>query len=75
VDQRIDAVQGTGEVTLDEIVDGRYLDLAFVNLGEAFLILRESRGADDAIKDSWLRIEYQRGMRYYSPSNAVTLFD
>ena len=74
MDQRIDAVQGTGEVTLDEIVDGRYLDLAFVNLGEAFLILSEFRGADDAVKDSRIRMECQRGARCL-PSNAVTLFD
>jgi hypothetical protein len=58
VDQRVDAVQGTGEVTLDEIVDSRYLNLASVNLGEAFLILSEFRGADDAVKDSRIRIEY-----------------
>ena len=75
MDQCIDTLQGTGKVTLDEIVDRHYFDAATsVESGETLLILAVFRGADSTLKNPRFRIERKMTVRC-SPSNMVTLFD
>ena len=50
MDQRIDTLQGTGKVTLGEIVDRHYFDASTsVNSGETLFILAVFRGADNTL--------------------------
>ena len=74
MDQCIDALQGTGKVTLDEVVDDYYLNIAPVDVGKALLILGIFRRADDADNNQRFRIEFQMTVGCL-PSDAVALFD
>jgi len=49
VDQRVDTLQGTGKVALDEIVNRHYLNVASVNFGKALRILGGFCGADSTL--------------------------
>jgi len=74
VDQRVDTLQGTDKVTLDEVVNNHYLNIAPINVGKALLILGILRRADDTDDDQQFRIEFQMTVRCL-PSDAVALFD
>ena len=74
MDQCIDALHGTGKVTLDEVVDDYYLNIAPVDVGKALLILGIFRRADDADNNQRFRIEFQMAVGCL-PSDAVALFD
>ena len=75
MDQCIDALQGTGKVTLSEIVDRHYFNApTSVNSGETLLILAVFRGADSTLKNLRFRIERKIAVKR-SPSNMVALFD
>ena len=49
MDQRVDALQGTGKVTLDEIFNNHYLDVASINVDEALPILGVFSRADSTL--------------------------
>ena len=56
MNQRIDALQGTGKVALEEIVDDHYFNVASVDVGETLLILGVFRGADNAVRNPRFRV-------------------
>ena len=74
MDQRVDTLQGTGKVTLDEVVDDHYLDVAPVNVGEALLILGIFCGPDDADNDQQVRVGFSRMTVRCLLSDTVALF-